>query len=575
MDKRWNTYSLEEVAKLVSGRTPEREQKEYYAKEGTPWVKIENLNQGYITETSEYLSEKGREKVNLVPKNSVLFSIVGTVGKVGIAGRELATNQQLVALIFDEEKVLPLFGYYCLRCHAEEIRKLSNQTTMALISRKTLSQYHICVPESLEEQQNIVDQLLKFEIYAKKKEKLREKFSKYEIVLFQKMFHDEIQYHETLNVREFLREPVSTTSKRREEQGEEFPGIDSQEFEKPYLDVSLKTENYRERGEKSGKRDEKEGTGLVQEGDLLLRNGKIILAEKQNSPRYIDRSILCIRTRKSQLLPEVLYAYLSLPEIKATLYTQRKEGDSRKRPIRAGELERMKIPYFTYEKQEKYGEFLRKIRVIQRSLDQETACAWKVFAGMARMLLKENPESISQEMNEELAVPVEPTVQDSGFVPESSQAKVVIQNVEENSRYMKVSHLVLAVLVGWCPQNERAGEYYGRRQEIFRMAQPYFQPAALSFVTGQGQRDYLLERDFLAYRSGKLSEEWVLPLELLRDLLKKMETGEIRDAHLAFHGENGICTEADWESDLVIKMAREGWKVLAEFSGYQECAFLF
>ena len=243
MDKRWNSYSLEEVARLVSGRTPEREQKEYYASQGTPWVKIENLNQGFITHTAEYLSEKGREKVNLVPENSVLFSIVGTVGKVGIAARELATNQQIVSLIFDETRVLPLFGYYCLRYHAREICKLSNQTTMALISRKTLGQYRIMVPDRLEEQQEIVQKLQKFEEYAKKKEKIREKISRYDSVLFQKMFCDEILYHEKLTVREFLREPVFGGSKRREELGAEQPGIDSGEFEKPYLTRERRKEN--------------------------------------------------------------------------------------------------------------------------------------------------------------------------------------------------------------------------------------------------------------------------------------------------------------------------------------------
>ena len=122
--EKWNTYQLDAVAQLVSGRTPQREQKEYYAQEGTPWVKIENLDQGFITQATEYLSPKGREKVNLVPENSVLFSIVGTVGKVGIAGVELATNQQIVALIFDEAKVLPLYGYYYLRHHAAILEDL-------------------------------------------------------------------------------------------------------------------------------------------------------------------------------------------------------------------------------------------------------------------------------------------------------------------------------------------------------------------------------------------------------------------------------------------------------------------
>ena len=63
MSKKKNMYKLESLARLISGRTPEREQKEYYAETGTPWVKIENLDQGYIRETAEYLSEQGKEKL--------------------------------------------------------------------------------------------------------------------------------------------------------------------------------------------------------------------------------------------------------------------------------------------------------------------------------------------------------------------------------------------------------------------------------------------------------------------------------------------------------------------------------
>lgn len=548
MDKRWNTYSLEEVARLVSGRTPDRERKEYYAKEGTPWVKIENLNQGFITRTAEYLSEEGREKVNLVPENSVLFSIVGTVGKVGIAGRELATNQQIVALIFDETKILPMFGYYCLRYHAREIRKLSNQTTMALISRKTLGQYRITIPESLEEQQQILEQLQKFENYGKKKEKIREKISQYETVLFEKIFCDEIQYHEKLTLQEFLRESVFSGVQRKEELHEEFPAIDSGEFEKPYLTEKKIEETTKEVASGVGKSFRKEMLSPVQNGDILIRNGKIILVDNQENKRYMDRSILCIRTKETQLLPEVLYAYLKLPQINGILYASRKPGDSRKRPIRAGELEKMKIPYFTMEKQKEYARFLKKIRRIQRSLDQETEKAWKVFAGVARNLMNGYEKRIQEE------------------IPKETR--------EENTPNIRICHLILAALAGWCPSDERAGEYYRRRQEIFRMAQPYFQPAALSFVTKQGQQDYLLERDFLAYHSEKISKEWVTPLELLRKLLEQYEREDVTDAHLAFHGEKGICTEADWDLEVVLRMAKESWKLMAEFSGYRECVFL-
>jgi len=87
---------------------------------------------------------------------------------------------------------------------------------MALISRKTLGQYRITIPESLEEQQQILEQLQKFENYSKKKEKIREKISQYETLLFEKMFCDEIQYHEKLTLREFLRESVFSGGQRKE-----------------------------------------------------------------------------------------------------------------------------------------------------------------------------------------------------------------------------------------------------------------------------------------------------------------------------------------------------------------------
>ena len=103
------------------------------------------------------------------------------------------------------------------------------------------------------------------------------------------------------------------------------------------------------------------------------------------------------------------------------------------------------------------------------------------------------------------------------------QEEIPKETREENTPNIRICHLILAALAGWCPSDQRAGEYYRRRQEIFRMAQPYFQPAALSFVTKQGQQDYLLERDFLAYHSEKISKEWVTPLELLRKLLEQYE----------------------------------------------------
>ena len=230
-EKKWNICRLDQVARLVSGRTPDRENQEYYASSGTPWVKIENLGKGSVREAAEYLSEEGRKKVNLVPRGSVLISTVGTVGKVGIAGCELATNQQIVSLIFQEEQVWPLYGYYCLRYFAPDIRRLADKTTMAIISRKTLGQYRIPVPEDLEEQKRIADELGRYEDFVREKERMREEFIRYEARLFQRMFGKEIRLHERLPLKEFLREPVMYGVPKALDPDNSLPGPSMKEYE--------------------------------------------------------------------------------------------------------------------------------------------------------------------------------------------------------------------------------------------------------------------------------------------------------------------------------------------------------
>jgi hypothetical protein len=541
----WVNYKLETIAKLISGRTPDREQKEYYAPQGLPWVKIENLDRGVITETTEYLSQAGREKVNLLPENSVLFSIVGTIGKVGITGVSSATNQQIVALIFDETKVLPLYGYYCLRYHADEIKKLSDQTTMPIISRKTLGQYRIAVPKSLELQQQIVVQLQKFEDYAVKKEDMKRQFGRYETVLFQKMFGREDEYHEKLALKEFLRAPIISGTPKNE---------------------APKDEQWR-----------------IREGDILLRNGVLTLAEKQEETKYFDRNVLCIRVRDTQLLPEVLYAYLGLDRMKHILYGERKTGDSRKRPIRPAELERMNIAYFTMEKQLAYAKCLKKIHHIQRLLDQEIAGGWKAFDMVMALFFSgyargEAPETAARNDRGEApaqAMPPEAAARNArGEAPaQAMPPETAALNAPRNDQ--TVSRIVLGVLACWCPRDGRTEAYAKRRQNIFRRAQPFFQPAAISFVAGGGQREYLLEKDFLAYHAPVLCRQWEEPMELLKSLLRQYESGELQDAHLAFQGEAGICTEAVWSDAVTEDMAREGLVLLAAYSGFGACEYLF
>ena len=596
MSKKKNMYKLESLARLISGRTPEREQKEYYAETGTPWVKIENLDKGYIRETAEYLSEQGKEKVNLVPENSVLFSIVGTVGKVGIAGRELATNQQIVSLIFDETRVLPLYGYYALRYHAEEIRELSNQTTMALISRKTLGQYRIYVPDSLEKQQEIVDKLRRFEEIKLKKEEMRSRMEQYEQVLFQRIFASQLRYGEKARLRNYLKELVGTGIPKNEEPNGEFPCVRLENFRKTYLTGLHAGEKAEVNAGADWAIEEKY---RVCPGDILLRNGKLILVDRVEDPLYLDRSVLRIVPDQGQILPEALYAYLSQSCMSEVLYGARKEGDNRKRPIRAAEVEKLILPQLSMKKQEDYSRCLKKIREIERNLDREIALAEAAFSGMGWLLLRKEPEEEAKaetvsgvETEEAQKKDLETMKVPEQEAGEADQAEaggqeetpeVVSGNagqrtkrkrMELSKEQKRTAHLVLGVLCCWAPRDERTGAYCKRRQEIFRIAQPYFQPAAVSFADKKGQREYLLEKDFLTYRNEELSKRYDTPIYLLQELLQEGENGNPQDAHLAFQGEDGIATDELWSTAQIRQMAVHGWEMLMEYSGLGACGWL-
>ena len=80
------------------------------------WVKISDMDGGMIVETSETISNEGvqNSNVKLLPAGTVLFSFKLTVGKVAIAGRDLYTNEAIVALVPRDDRVLSEYLYYVL-----------------------------------------------------------------------------------------------------------------------------------------------------------------------------------------------------------------------------------------------------------------------------------------------------------------------------------------------------------------------------------------------------------------------------------------------------------------------------
>ena len=205
-----------------------------------------------------------------------------------------------------------------------------------------------------------------------------------------------------------------------------------------------------------------------------------------------------------------------------------------------------------------------------------------LFEEMSRRLLTGEGSEVSSSGIEDEGPEVNPSVAENGaYAARQPAAKSKTQLETQpcpaakcRPGELQVAHLALAVLCCWTPADSSMEAYCRERQEIFDALQPYFQPAAISLVTETDQKEYLLERDFLAYRAQDLVRDWEDPVELLIHLLKRRRRGNLKDAHMVFRGEQGLVTEEIWDPQRQKMAARRAVRLLARYADMEDCCFL-
>ena len=95
----WEWVRLGELGEWCSGATPSRQHPEYFGGK-IPWLKTGDLNDGYIKEVPEYITDDGfkNSSTKINPIGSVLIAMYGaTIGKLGILKIPATTNQACCA----------------------------------------------------------------------------------------------------------------------------------------------------------------------------------------------------------------------------------------------------------------------------------------------------------------------------------------------------------------------------------------------------------------------------------------------------------------------------------------------
>jgi len=187
---------------VITGKTPPSSKPEFY-NGNIDWFSPGDFKKEFIlSESKRKITKLAIEKagIKLYPPYSVLLIGIGaTLGKIGIIINSASSNQQINAIIFDENNMIPFFGLYFLHSFKDAIVGLSNSATLAILNQTQTKELDIFVPP-IEEQTAIVlhieTETTRINTKITKTEKLIELLKEYKTALISEVVTGKIDVRE-------------------------------------------------------------------------------------------------------------------------------------------------------------------------------------------------------------------------------------------------------------------------------------------------------------------------------------------------------------------------------------------
>jgi len=148
----WTVKPTKYLGHLVTGTTPRRLADADGVVEGLPWVRPDDFDEwsGAVTPRT-FLPSLLASEVRSVPKGSLLVSCIGRIGTTVQAGDELATNQQITAIV--PRNVHPRYLFYALRSLRQELERNAVGNVIPILNASRLSRIVVPFPPREEQRQ--------------------------------------------------------------------------------------------------------------------------------------------------------------------------------------------------------------------------------------------------------------------------------------------------------------------------------------------------------------------------------------------------------------------------------------
>ena len=151
-----------DLGKIITGNTPSKKILEFYDSNDIPFIKPDDFKT--IDEISSskgnknYISENARNNARIAPKNSVLVTCIGIIGKVMISESELSFNQQINAIV-PNKLILSKYLAYLLLYNKSKLDFISNAPVVPIINKTQFSEFEVMFHEDIDVQEKIIQNL--------------------------------------------------------------------------------------------------------------------------------------------------------------------------------------------------------------------------------------------------------------------------------------------------------------------------------------------------------------------------------------------------------------------------------
>jgi type I restriction enzyme S subunit len=161
----WVERRIDEIATVGTGATPLKGNKDYYNGGKIPWVTSGALNDEFVRNASDYVTEKAIKETNLsiYPKHTLLVAMYGegkTRGKCSELLIDACTNQAIAAIYFENHdiRIKPFLKYFLLKNYSD-IRKMAAGGVQPNLNLGIVKSTKFPMPLSWTLQNNIIQEI--------------------------------------------------------------------------------------------------------------------------------------------------------------------------------------------------------------------------------------------------------------------------------------------------------------------------------------------------------------------------------------------------------------------------------